>query len=406
MPVSSTVSTSLAAPLWYGELRFREAPREGFVECWLSAALTDREPSLGEAARMLTEVARTLAERGVVPLQEKLYGPRRLRAELLAARGAAFTAAGLDADAPCLCLSGRADGPSFLGVQVWGVIPVPGAGVTVETFATDAGARGRELRGPGFRLVHFQGLSSGGTRSADPAAQLTGAFESAEQALAARGLGFLDVARTWLYLDQLLDDYALLNRVRTDFYGARGLGAPEGRPYPASTGIQGSTAGEALVLEVLAATGLEVAPVLQTRRQGAAAAYGSSFSRGSVLGYAGGRVLHISGTASIGTDGLTRHLGDREAQILETLLAVGALVEEAGGVLGELALATAFVKDLETLAAFHRICRALALPPLPVVPMLADVCRPELLFELEAVLPLPTRRLATTPPSPPAGKGP
>ena len=75
--------------------------------------------------------------------------------------------------------------------------------------------------------------------------------------------------------------------------------------------------------------------------------------------------------------------------MLETLLALASLLEEQGASLRDVVQATLFCKDRETLAAYERLTRQLGIPPLPAIPVLADVCRPELMVEIEALALVP-----------------
>jgi enamine deaminase RidA (YjgF/YER057c/UK114 family) len=389
-------------------IRTIEVEREGFVECWLTAGpaaggaprdglvVTDAADVVGAMDRLYAELAGAIGDR-LLPLQEKLYAPFFAREGVLAARSRRLREAGADPDVPCSFIEGRPGEPGFCGVQLWGVIP-RAADVRVESVATPTGVRGRALRGPGFRVVALAAM--GGLLASDAEDAHAGAhelalermFADAQSALGALDLGFRDVARTWIYVADLLGDYPALNRVRTSFFGELGIdGRPGGRPFPASTGIQGAGGpGLACSMDLLAAEGISFTPLARTHRQGAAFAYGSAFSRAATLAYGGGRTLFVSGTASIDEQGRSRHEGDTEAQIVETLLAIAALLEAAGATLGDVASATVFVKRREVHDAFVRTCRLLGLPSFPYMPMLADVCRPELLFEIEALVPLRT----------------
>lgn len=381
-------------------MRVVEVERDGFVECWLTAnAAQGCAPDDACAAmdRLYGELASAIGGR-VLPLQEKIYAPLSERERVLEIRHRRLREAGADPDVPCTFLEGRPGEPGFYGVQLWGVIPRASdvQPVSVSTVETPIGIRGRALHGGDFRLVALSGARGLVARDAEHThpgesdLPLQRTFADAHAALGALGLGFRDVARTWIYVADLLGTYPALNRVRTSFFGALGIdGTASGGAFPASTGIQG-TGGpdEACTMDLLAAEGCAFAPLARTHRQGAAFAYGSAFSRAATLAYGGGRTLFVSGTASIDERGRSRHEGDAEAQILETLLALGALLDDAGATLADVASATVFVKRREVHDAFVRTRRLLGLASFPYVPMLADVCRPELLFELEALVPL------------------
>lgn len=128
-------------------------------------------------------------------------------------------------------------------------------------------------------------------------------------------------------------------------------------------------------------------PIHATSRQEPAFLYGSAFSRGMSLEAGGLELVFVSGTASIDRSGATVHRGDPAAQIEETLLCVEAVLAARGRSLDDVGLATLFCKTPEVLRAYREVAPRFG--DLPVVPVLADVCRPELLVEIEAFAVVP-----------------
>ena len=126
-------------------------------------------------------------------------------------------------------------------------------------------------------------------------------------------------------------------------------------------------------------------PVLASARQGSPWAYGSAFTRAMSLAIDGVTTTLLSGTSSIAPGGETLHPLEPEAQVLETLLSIGALLEPAAG-LPELASGTLFYRSAEALAAYERTARLLRLPALPLVPVHADVCREDLTVEIDGIV--------------------
>lgn len=374
-------------------MRVHTCERRDLTECFITVTAAPDAPA-AEAARLLfEEVARALAAHGVQTLQEKIYGVADARESALQARANAYRAAGLDPEVPPTWLHGvPAAGGALAGVQIWGFI-ARSSGARVETVRHRGTPSGRRLVAPGYSLLHLAGIEGTLPDEAPTAgvtAQARRMFERAAALLAENGLTFNDVARTWIYLARLLHWYGELNRVRTVFYAAHR--APG--PYPASTGIQGRTADEECVMDVLAATsdegsGFSVTPLLSTSRQGPAFAYGSSFSRGISLALDGWRTVFVSGTASIGPDGKSRYIDEPDAQIVETLMNVAAVLEPLGGGLGHICSSTLFCKSPEFLPAYQQACRLLGVPDFPIIAVVADVCRPDLLVEMEAVALLP-----------------
>ncbi|MHB2016011.1 MAG: RidA family protein [Candidatus Xenobia bacterium] len=288
--------------------------------------------------------AHVLRADGIEPIQQKIYGTSWLEGSPIAGSGLA-------------------------GVQVWGV---KGASVTNVP-------GGRLISGEGFRLLHLSTIT--GRPRTCITDQASAMLNRAESHLAEHGMTFRHVVRTWIYLRRILDWYGEFNRVRTAFFKRVGL-----KVYPASTGIQGHIGDEECMMDLLAFDGTGSAtPMNRSVRQNPATSYGSSFSRGMRLSLEGRDTLFISGTASIGPDGRTRHVCDVEGQVLETLLSVAALLQSAGAGLQDIASATLFCKTPQAFEAFTSITDLLGVPAFPVVPVLADVCRPDLEVELEAV---------------------
>jgi enamine deaminase RidA (YjgF/YER057c/UK114 family) len=203
-------------------------------------------------------------------------------------------------------------------------------------------------------------------------------------------MAYPDVVRTWIYVSRLLAWYGELNRVRTAYYAQAGLGVLGGPAYPASTGIQGRRGDEECLVDVLAvqsngSEALVAEPIRCSPRQDQSFNYGSAFSRGMVFHIEGKKTVHISGTASINPAGESTHFGDAECQSLETLMSVAAILEAQGGGLHHITSATLFCKDKAAWEAWNRVTRLLQVPDFPKVCMLADVCRDNLLVELESV---------------------
>jgi enamine deaminase RidA (YjgF/YER057c/UK114 family) len=283
-------------------------------------------------------------------------------------------------------------GGAFVGLQIWGVASKSGE-TCVTTVENEATGRARLWKGDGFRMLHLasvRGTTPAGSLAPGHTAQAQQMFSNVGVGLETHGFHYPDVARTWIYVARLLDWYDVLNKVRTAHYKSVGLGVPGGPAFPASTGIQCWSDGEECLVDVLALKSekpgaLVVDPIRCSPRQDQSFNYGSAFSRGMSIGLEGHRTIHISGTASINTAGVSTHIGDAECQSLETLMSIAAILEQQGGSLRNITSATLFCKDQSAWEAWNRVSRLLQLPVFPKVCVLADVCRHNLLVEMEAV---------------------
>jgi enamine deaminase RidA (YjgF/YER057c/UK114 family) len=117
----------------------------------------------------------------------------------------------------------------------------------------------------------------------------------------------------------------------------------------------------------------------------------SSFSRGLRLDLGGIAILLISGTASIGPNGETLHVGDFRAQMRRTLDNITALLAAEGATWKDVVRTTCYLRDIERdYVAFNEertaFYREQGLDPLPAsTGIQAILCRPELLVEIEAI---------------------
>jgi 2-iminobutanoate/2-iminopropanoate deaminase len=117
----------------------------------------------------------------------------------------------------------------------------------------------------------------------------------------------------------------------------------------------------------------------------------SSFSRGLRLDLGGITILLISGTASIGPNGETLHVGDFRAQTRRTFENITGLLESEGATWKDIVRTTCYLRDIDRdYAAFNEertaFYREQDLDPLPAsTGIQAKLCRPELLVEIEAI---------------------
>lgn len=262
-----------------------------------------------------------------------------------------------------------------------------------------------------MKWVYLAGIS--------PSVNAASAYEQSESCLAQLdqrlnrvGATLSDVPRVWLYQGGITEEesgierYRELNRARTDYFdslSARGAMrmSQQGIVYPASTGI--GTNGSSLVLSAM---------VLQTHRDdvrwvalenpGQTSAFdyekkfsikSPKFSRAMAVITDEYATIWISGTASI-LDSETVHIGDIEKQTHQTIDNMERLIAEenlaahgfkgCGATLQDLAKVRVYIKHVEDYEKCRAICEA-RFGSLPTIYANADVCRPDLLVEIEGV---------------------
>jgi enamine deaminase RidA (YjgF/YER057c/UK114 family) len=353
------------------------------------------EDVYGDAAEnAYREIAGSLLDRGFVPVQERVFCDLSAAGAVAVARARALASLRESWPVP----------PSFVEGS-----PVGRRGVAgIQVIAARGRARtvldGERVYGTLVETgtARVLGLSdvgrwAGGRLGAGPAEDAAAAIDAAEQLLGSEGFSFRDVARTWFYLRDILDWYGPFNAVRNAAFARMGLmGANGNGSLPASTGIAGRNArGGWATLDLLAVGPRDGQQVeikrLHNARQNEATEYGSAFARATEVALGGARYLFVSGTAAIDERGRSVHDGDFEAQTLFTLDAVQTLLRGAGASLPDVRQATAFHKHASDRPAFARILERSGLESLSLVTTAADVCRPELLFEIDATAVLPAR---------------
>lgn len=210
-------------------------------------------------------------------------------------------------------------------------------------------------------------------------------LEHLQSELVQAGLTMKHLARTWFFLDDILGWYGEFNEVRNAFFEQCEL-----RPgsLPASTGVRGRNPLDAALTAAAWAIKphQETAPLVHfvpSPRQCAATVYGSAFSRAVEMDLGSHRHLSISGTASIEPGGKTAHVGDLRGQIELTMRVVRDILESRGLGFGDVSRATAYFKAAAGLPSFEEWLGKNGLTGLPVVSTCCEICRDDLLFEIE-----------------------
>jgi enamine deaminase RidA (YjgF/YER057c/UK114 family) len=115
--------------------------------------------------------------------------------------------------------------------------------------------------------------------------------------------------------------------------------------------------------------------------QNSAFKYGSAFSRACRVETPAGTTLFISGTASIGVNGKTTNIGDAPKQIETSISNVRAILRKMQCDDDDVVQATAYCKTADIEKLFRSKYSDMDWPTLTAI---ADICRDDLLFEIEA----------------------
>ena len=205
--------------------------------------------------------------------------------------------------------------------------------------------------------------------------------------------------RIWNYLADInrvedgIERYRAFNEARQQAFRDAGHGVR--LDVPAACAL-GAPAGQPLMIYFIACAG-DTGVAIENPRQVSAydyppqyGAFRPSFARATLANGSAGRMLFISGTASI-VGHRSLHLGDVAAQTRETMQNVATVVGEANRVAGKplydlrQLLYKAYVRDPRDQAVVAAALQEFVQPAHPVLYLQADICRAELLVEIEAV---------------------
>jgi len=339
------------------------------------------------ASLLYTKIAEVLSERGLVGVHERIFGSLSVEHEVLSARRQAFTSFGISPENPVTYIEGNSPwGKGLAGVIIHAV-----KADEIWTVMDSGLPCGRGWRLNGVTHLVLQNIQAFDSRTPDHISQSLQArlmIEHAEWILRGNGFSYKDVVRTWFYLSDILGWYAAFNKVRNEKYGEFGImPGPGDRELllPASTGIQGETpSGAACAMDLIAVLNSEnYTRKLSSLSQLDAFRYGSAFARASVVRNGSTALIEVSGTAAIDEHGVSLYPGDIRAQIDCTFDKIDSLLKQEGAGLVDICSATVFVKRPEYAEVFWKIVTDRGIEKFPAVCLVADVCREELLFEID-----------------------
>lgn len=345
--------------------------RSGLAELHLTLL-----PQPGEsAARMLQRLAVLLKTHNANVVRHEVFGALAAERDFAEALRRLFG----EQSWPVTWVEGAAcDDTSVAGMHVLAIVGAPVESVVVA---------GRVV-GRIFDDGHARHCVLGDIRPTDVSAprdqQAMQVFENIATALSHAGMTMPNVARTWLFMDDILAWYGPLNQVRREFFGRHHL---FDHTVPASTGVGvKNPVGAAMVAGVWAvqpANGSLFVGEMGSPLQCPAPAYGSCFSRAVEIATPGWRRIFISGTASIAPKGQSVCAGDLDGQIDLTMQVVRAILVSREMDYADVTRATAYLRNPADAPSFRRWCVKLGLENWPLVTAQAVICRDELLFEIE-----------------------
>lgn len=215
-----------------------------------------------------------------------------------------------------------------------------------------------------------------------------------EGLLRQEGFPWDSVVRQWNYIERITafdgsdQHYQMFNNVRSEFYGK----AEWTNGFPAATGIGASIGGVLIDVDAAMFTSPDAfATPIDNKLQVAAHAYSErvlesvrqkratpKFERAKSMTFQDRRLIYISGTAAIRGEESLKGVG-LERQLRVTMENIAELIDDA-----RLKALRVYLKNKSDYPEAERLMNIYALE-IPIAYMWADVCRDELLIEIEGI---------------------
>lgn len=218
--------------------------------------------------------------------------------------------------------------------------------------------------------------------------QTTSIFTNFSNSLEQKGLSLKDnCIRTWLYVKDVDTNYSGVVTSRKKFFENQNM--TKDTHFIASTGIEGKHFNHNVnVLMDAYSVGniqsgqikfLKAPDYLNPTHE-----YGVTFERGTSIDYGDRRHIFISGTASINSTGEVVYKKEVGKQIQRTLQNISALLADADADMMDVAQMIIYLRDIADRKEVNEFFNNHLLD-IPKVILLAPVCRPEWLIEIECI---------------------
>ncbi len=347
-------------------------------ELYLNIRPTEHAGTSTQAAALYRSAVEILQQSNAQILSERIFTESESISDIQQARGDYLGS--FNDGVPATVLTAPASRDTHIaGIQIHAITGKS----TPQPLILDGKHVGRSYEQDGRQWLFISGLTAPEKGSNE--LQARAVYHQAAQILHMHNMNFRNVARTWVWIRNILDWYDQFNTARTAFYQQENLVDNNGESHylPASTGIGVAPAdGGACGLDIIAISDGDksIQSFHSSQDQNSAFSYGSAFARAVTVPMPSGPALLVSGTAAIDQNGLTEHHGDIRNQISATIQHIRALIDDAGWDEKQITSAIAYSKTPQIARIFSDEWSELNWPR---VEMIADVCRDDLLFEME-----------------------
>lgn len=371
-------------------IKFHEIEYRGWKTVYATVLVGNTIKNDSQISDLFLDLYKQLKVKGVQVLQEKVYGLLSKKKKIIAIRNKQIRKASIDnipytfiEGAPCV-------GGVIAGIQIIGVIPKKR--INVRTINYGGEPIGRIFKTEDFKEIFLAGINGLDKKNRNKRKNQTKQmFNKCRNILQSQGFKMNDIIRTYIYIPRILNWYNEFNEIRTKCFKDFGLLSKNKVYLPASTGIQGRrNKGEEIFMDVYGLSPKRSSKVkifkMKNSHQNEAKVYGSLFSRGMGVKYGNKEILHISGTASINKAGESICINDMQGQINKTLINIKSLLKSRKARFKDIVMVTVYCKNKKTYKIFKKFTKNNSnIGNINFIPVYADICREELLFEIDAI---------------------
>ncbi|MDL2265447.1 hypothetical protein LJC57_07795 [Parabacteroides sp. OttesenSCG-928-G07] len=196
-----------------------------------------------------------------------------------------------------------------------------------------------------------------------------------------------DCIRTWFFVQNVDVNYSGVVKARKEVFITQGL--TEDTHYITSTGIEGRHPDPDVLVQMdaYAVRGLkpeQIQYLYAPTHLNPTYEYGVTFERGVAVTYGDRKQVYLSGTASINNKGEIVHPGDILKQTERMMENVEVLLQEGGATASDIVQALIYLRDPADYLLVKSYFEA-EYPSMPYLILLAPVCRPGWLIEMECI---------------------
>jgi len=378
-------------------IKLKSYQLDGYTKHYFDVALNEID-DLSKIEKICADLYDFILKHNIMIIYEKVFGSVSNKRALLKLRKNKLDSLGMK-EAPLTFIECKsAKGGMFSNITVFGIFVQNPKDFMITYYQDDKlpETAGTVIKCADWTAFYLCNISASGRQNDDDKnyGSYLSCLNSIPRYLRNNGLKTTDIVRTWVYLKDIVTNYAAFNSARNDFYQQEGITSPENADYlPASTGIEGISSEDSLItVDLICYDKRKKLPHLkrvhnrlQNEADGSHYLFKPSFSRGMLLNFNDHCEFQISGTASIDEAGKTVYTDDSYNQIKKSIVVIKTMLEDNGLSYNDICQSTYFFKKQPDHQLLAEILGELNINMSATALTVTNVCRDDLLFEQDGI---------------------